>query len=134
MVLTIEPSDVHDSYNTCFTIYRASRPLNSAGGTPKVWSVVGSNIRGRATHKLNRERWANEKRTERLSESFYCDPWVDVQRGDVIRTSAPASGVKTILVEHVDMPANIWSHLEIVGKAFSVGDKEVPGFSIPEVT
>ena len=134
MVLTIEPSDVHDSYNTTFTIYRSTRPLTPSGATPKVWNVVGSNIPGRATHKLLRERWGGDKRIERLSQSFYCDPWVDVMRGDVIVTSAPVNGVKALLVEHVDMPANIWSHLEIIGKAFDIGGTEVPGFTIPGVS
>jgi len=134
MVLTIEPSDIHDAYTSVFTIYRMTQTPGTGGKIPKTWNAIETNVPGRATHKLNRERFVNDLRKERLSQSFYCDPWVDVKRGDVVVvTNAPSNGVKALLVEHADIPANLNSHVEIIGKAFDIGGKEVPGFRIPGV-
>jgi hypothetical protein len=62
---------------------------------------------------------------------LYCEPTLDVQRGDIIViTNAPAGGSMMFLVLHPHLPDNVLHHFEIKAKSFLIGSSETPmGFT-----
>jgi len=119
------------AYNATFSVYRATETLNDSGGESKAWALVDTGI-GRVREYSDNERLANEGRKVEESHKLYCEPTLDVQRGDVIVvTNAPQGGSKTFLVIHAHLPDNVMHHYEIKAKSFLYGSSETPmGFDV----
>lgn len=119
------------AFNATFSVYRATETINDSGGFSKTWEVVDSG-QGRAREYSDSERLANDVRKDEGMYKLYCEPTLDVQRGDIIVvTNAPAGGSKTFLVSHPHLPDNVLHHFEIKAKSFLMGSSETPmGFGI----
>ena len=121
----------NDVYNATFSVYRATETFNDSGGLSKAWGLVDTGI-GRVREYSDNERAASDTRKEKLSHKLYCEPTLDVNRGDIIVvTNAPVGGSVTFLVIHALLPDNVLHHYEIKAKSFEYGTSDTPmGFDV----
>ena len=128
---TLDALTSDGAFNSTFTVHRATETINDSGGFAKTWEVVDSG-RGRAREYTDSERLANDVRKDEGMHKLYCEPTLDVQRGDIIVvTNAPAGGSVRFLVLHPHLPDNVLHHFEIKAKSFLMGSSETPmGFNI----
>ena len=126
---TANTNDV--AYNSTIDVYRNTESRNDSGGLANAWAVVSSGL-GRAREMNDHERLANDARKDKLTHKFYCDPTMDIQRGDVaVVTNAPMNGSNTFIVVHAHLPDNVVHHYELKAKSFIMGSNETPtGFAI----
>ena len=119
------------AWNATFDIYRNSPTPTTAGGFTNSWAVVDSGV-GRIRELHEMEHLANEERKDKLTHKFYCDPTMDIQRGDVaVLTNCPMNGTNTFIVVHAHLPDNVVHHYELKAKSFIMGSNETPtGFAI----
>ena len=119
------------AYNSTIDVYRNTNAMNDSGGLTNSWSVVSSGL-GRVREMTDHERLANDVRKDKLTSKFYCDPTMDIQRGDVaVLTNAPMNGTNTFIVVHAHLPDNVVHHYELKAKSFIMGSNETPaGFAI----
>ena len=131
-------ADTNDqAYNSTIDVYRNTESLSSSGsgGITNSWGIVSSGL-GRIREMNDHERLANDVRKDKLTHKFYCDPTMDIQRGDVaVVTNAPMNGSNTFIVVHAHLPDNVVHHYELKAKSFIMGSNETPtGFAISGVT
>ena len=121
------------AFNSTIDVYRNTEATNDSGGITNSWSVVSSGL-GRSREMNDHERLANDVRKDKLTHKFYCDPTMDIQRGDVaVITNAPMNGSNTFIVVHAHLPDNVVHHYELKAKSFIMGSNETPtGFAILE--
>ena len=119
------------AYNSTIDVYRNTNSTNDSGGVTNSWAVVSSGL-GRIREMNDHERLANDARKDKLTSKFYCDPTMDIQRGDVaVLTNAPMNGTNTFIVVHAHLPDNVVHHYELKAKSFIMGSNETPaGFAI----
>jgi len=123
---TLDAMTSDAAFNATFTVYRATETINDSGGLSKAWGVVASGS-GRAREYTDAERLANDVRKDMMMHKLYCEPTLDVQRGDVIVVNnAPAGGSEMFLVIHPHLPDNVLHHFEIKAKSFLMGSSETP--------
>lgn len=119
------------AYNATFSVYRATETLNDSGGESKAWALVDTGA-GRTRELGDSERSSNDARKVAMTHKLYCDPTVDIQRGDVVVfTNEPDGGTETLLIIDAHLPDNVAHHYEILAKSFLYGSSETPmGFDI----
>ena len=119
------------AYNSTIDVYRNTNSTNDSGGVTNSWAVVSSGL-GRIREMNDHERLANDVRKDKLTHKFYCDPTMDIQRGDVaVLTNCPMNGTNTFIVVHAHLPDNVVHHYELKAKSFIMGSNETPtGFAI----
>jgi len=119
------------AYNATFSVYRATETLNDSGGESKAWALVDTGV-GRTRELNDSERSSDEVRKVKMSHKLYCDPTIDIQRGDVVVfTNAPTGGTETLLIIDTHLPDNVTHHYEILAKSFATGSSETPmGFDV----
>ena len=123
------------AYNSTIDVYRNTESMDAtssgSGGITNSWAVVSSGL-GRVREMNDHERYANDVRKDKLTSKFYCDPTMDIQRGDVaVLTNAPMNGTNTFIVVHAHLPDNVVHHYELKAKSFIMGSNETPaGFAI----
>ena len=128
----MDAADTNDqAYNSTIDVYRNTNSTNDSGGVTNSWAVVSSGL-GRIREMNDHERLANDVRKDKLTHKFYCDPTMDIQRGDVaVLTNAPMNGTNTFIVVHAHLPDNVVHHYELKAKSFIMGSNETPaGFAI----
>ena len=108
------------AYNSTIDVYRNTESMDSSssgsGGITNSWGVVSSGL-GRVREMNDHERYANDVRKDKLTHKFYCDPTMDIQRGDVaVLTNAPMNGSNTFIVVHAHLPDNVVHHYELKAK------------------
>ena len=123
------------AYNSTIDVYRNTESMDhsstGSGGITNSWAVVSSGL-GRVREMNDHERLANDTRKDKLTHKFYCDPTMDIQRGDVaVLTNCPMNGTNTFIVVHAHLPDNVVHHYELKAKSFIMGSNETPtGFAI----
>jgi hypothetical protein len=74
-------------------------------------------------------------RKDKITHKLYCEPTLDVMRGDIIVvTNAPAGGSEMFLVIHPHLPDNVLHHYEIKAKSFLMGGSETPMGFTPDIS